>query len=507
MFDALPSRITVLTTALALIVGTGAGTPGSDKGAVANIKVVDISAGPSVFESEDHRCQTAESAAWGYRQEPSLAVNPVDPQNNMVAIWRQDQWGGQPLEGEGGAALSDVVAYTTNGGTSWTEVVLPDLGVCGPAGNGASDPTVSFGPDGTAYAGVIQFGIGPHAMAILTYRSSDGGRTWEGPFTVQEADSTNDKPTVVADPSTPGRVYVIWTRLQPLESVCICAHLALARSDDRGETWSEPMVVDRPLEDRASGAAQLTVLPDGELVALFSELAVPNALRFPGTYHASIYASRSVDAGRTWSRHLVAEYESADPSGTDPDTGNTIDAGEFFIEQASDSDGTLYAAWHHNSSTSKGQVFAARSDDRGVTWTQPFTVAEVPAQVLDPMIAVADDGTVGVLWADLRNDDDTPDEPDDEELTTDWWFASSRDGGETWSEAHVSGPFDLRDALFSRGNEPRDQGSHYWLGEYYGLASAPGGFAAAFVEAQDPRGGISQTDVRFARIRLKGPHR
>ncbi|MBW3664261.1 MAG: glycoside hydrolase [Actinobacteria bacterium] len=505
MFDVLPSRITVLTTALALILGTGAGPAGSDEGAVANVKVVDISAGPSVFESEEHRCQTAESAAWGYRQEPSLAVNPVDPQN-MVAIWRQDQWGGQILEGEGGAALSDVVAYTTNGGTTWSEVVLPDLGVCGPAGNGASDPTVSFGPDGTAYAGVIQFGMGPHEMAILAYRSTDGGRTWEGPFTVQEADSANDRPTVVADHSTPGRVYAIWTRLQPLDAACLCAHLALARSDDGGETWTGPMVVDRAKELSANGAAQLSVLADGSLVALTSELTALNASRFPGTYPASIYAVRSEDGGETWARYLVAEYRSTDPSGTDPDSGRTIDAGEFFIEQAVGSDGRLYAAWHHNSSTSKGEVFAARSDDGGISWTEPSTVADVPAQVLDPVVAVADDGTVGVLWADLRNDDDVPDEPDDEELTTDWWFAASRDGGETWSETHVSGPFDLRHALFSRGNETRDQGSHYWLGEYYGLAAAPGGFAAAFVEAREPRGGISQTDVRFARIRLRGPH-
>lgn len=513
MFEHFASSIGGIAAVIAMILGIGAAPHGEQpEGHPGRVKVTEVSAGTSVFESGEHRCQTAESAAWGYRQEPALAVNPADPQN-LVAIWRQDQWGGAFFEGEGGAALSDVVAYSTNGGSTWTEVVVPALGVCGPEGNGASDPTVSFGPDGTAYIGALQFGMSADNIAVVSYRSDDGGRTWDGPHTVQGPDSFNDKATIVADPVKPGQVYAIWTRFQPLNSVCLCAHLAIARSTDGGRTWLGPRVVDRPGDRFTNGAAQLDVLPDGTLVALYSRLTVANTIHLSGDHEASIYAARSTDGGRTWSRHHVVDYTSGEPGGHDPDSDHTIMAGEFFIEQAAGPDGELYAVWHHTSSISQGEVFLARSTDGGVTWTDPVTVAEVPAQVLDPVAAVADDGTVAVMWADLRNDDDVPGQSDDNELTADWWLATSSDGGATWRQTHLSGPFDLRNALFTRGNQRRDRAPTYWIGEYSGLVAMPGGFGGVFIQAREPRqepgweASISQTDVLFARVRLKGTDR
>lgn len=489
----------------------------------ANIVVRAISSGESIFETDEHRCQSAESAAYGYRQEPHLAVNPQDPQN-MVATWRQDQWGGAFAENEGGGALSDVVAYSKNGGATWTELVLPGLGLCSGAGDGVSDPTVSFGADGTAYLAAMQFG-GPtgnalsnravegavgQLIAILVYRSSDGGRSWDGPFTAQVGDRFNDHPTIVADPDEPGVVHMVWTRLLGAsDAPCACYAVVGARSEDGGRTWSDPTTVVRR-DGFASFPAGLSVLQNGELVVLFDEFPAPGAFgdfrTLVGTTPASIYAARSMDGGQTWSRHKVADHTIAEPSGRDPDFDNTIQAFEFFVQQATGPNGrTLYVTWHHNTSLVRGEVFAARSDDGGVSWTEPLTVAQVPAQVLNPKIAVADDGTVGVIWADLRNDDGIPGEPDDLELTSDWWIATSRDRGQAWTETYMSGPFDLRNALFVRGNEDRDrQAPQYWLGDYYGLVSMPGGFGAAFIQAREQRDDISQTDVLFARVRLSG---
>lgn len=493
----------------AALVPAGPPTP------VASIEVHAISSGPSIFSTAQHRCQSPESAAWGYRMEPHVAVNPQDPRN-LVAVWRQDQWGGALVDGEGGGALSDVSAYSTDAGKTWHEVVLPGLGVCGGGNNeGASDPTVSFGPDGIAYASVVQFGgltdgAAPRVsdsalgniMTILVYWSDDGGRTWDGPVTAAAGDSFNDRPAIIADPAVPQRVRLVWmNRFGASDALCVCQALVTARSDDGGRTWSEPTVIDRR-NGFASTPAQLTVLPNGELVALFAELLLRP--RDSGTAVASIFAARSEDGGRIWSRHMVADYLLSDPSGQDPDSSNTIDAPEFFIEQATGPDGAIYVAWHHNTSIAEGEVSTARSDDGGVTWTEPLTVARVGGQVLNPKIAVADDGTVGVIWADLRNDDPVPNEPDDDELTTDWWVATSRDKGRTWTHTHLSGPFDLRNALFVRGNEERDRGSHYWLGDYYGLASMPQGFSAVFVQPREPEDNVSQTDVLFGRIRLRG---
>src|SRR5438105_3859372 len=48
--------------------------------------------------------------------EPWVAVDPTNG-NHLVGAWQQDRW-------NDGGANGLVSAYSTNGGTSWTEVVL-----------------------------------------------------------------------------------------------------------------------------------------------------------------------------------------------------------------------------------------------------------------------------------------------------------------------------------------------------------------------------------------------
>jgi len=75
-------------------------------------------------------------------------------------------------------------------------------------------------------------------------------------------------------------------------------------------------------------------------------------------------------------------------------------------------------------------------------------------------------------------------------LTTDVWFTQSSDGGASWRQAHLAGPFNLRAAPL---------GSH-GLGEYQGLAAFGGrGFAAIFTLAA-PLAKDGPTDIFFAKI-------
>src|SRR5205823_11005001 len=77
--------------------------------------------------------------------EPSLAVNPRDPRN-LIAVWQQDRF---TIDG---GALSDVVGVSKDGGRTWRQVLVPGISRCtGGTDERASDPTVSFGPDGRAY--------------------------------------------------------------------------------------------------------------------------------------------------------------------------------------------------------------------------------------------------------------------------------------------------------------------------------------------------------------------
>ena len=70
---------------------------------------------------------------------------------------------------------------------------------------------------------------------------------------------------------------------------------------------------------------------------------------------------------------------------------------------------------------------------------------------------VNSDGVVAVSYYDFRHD-----VSGDRRLTTDHWIAHSHDGGATWSEDHLAGPFDLHQAPYARG---------YFVGDYQGLDS------------------------------------
>src|SRR5882724_8917714 len=76
--------------------------------------------------------------------EPSIDVNPTDS-DNLIAVWQQDRWS----DGGSRALFS---AYSNDGGTTWSPVVLPGLTVCDGTGmfERASDPWVTFAPDGAA---------------------------------------------------------------------------------------------------------------------------------------------------------------------------------------------------------------------------------------------------------------------------------------------------------------------------------------------------------------------
>ena len=90
-------------------------------------------------------------------------------------------------------------------------------------------------------------------------------------------------------------------------------------------------------------------------------------------------------------------------------------------------------------------------------------------------LAVSSDGeqaaVLGELVAvyDFRND-----VSGDRRLTTDHWIAHSHDGGTTWSEDHLAGPFDLHQAPYARG---------YFVGDYQGLDSQGAVFRPFFTLA------------------------
>jgi hypothetical protein len=134
--------------------------------------------------------------------------------------------------------------------------------------------------------------------------------------------------------------------------------------------------------------------------------------------------------------------------------------------------GALYIAWE-DARFSKGArdgIVLSRSTDGGLNWSDPVQVNGAPAvPAFTPALAVASNGSLGVAYYDLRSDDAS----DSGHLMVAQWLATSSDGGATFTDALIGGPFDLRSA-------PLEHGA-YFLGDYQALVSAGSVFLPFFV--------------------------
>ena len=120
--------------------------------------------------------------------------------------------------------------------------------------------------------------------------------------------------------------------------------------------------------------------------------------------------------------------------------------------------GTIYVVWADGrfSGGSHPDVVLAKSTDGGKNWSTPVKVNQTTsnAAAFTPAVAVTGNGTVGVSYYDFRANDSSPG------LPTDVWLTHSHDGGNTWTEQQIGGPFDMEKAPVARG---------YFIGDYEGL--------------------------------------
>ena len=188
--------------------------------------------------------------------EPWVAVNPTNP-SNVIGVYQQDRY---TFGGARGLAAS----VSHDGGATWN-VTYPHFSSCagGTAANHgdyqrASDPWVTFSPNGDAYFISLSLSFVGDASqtgsGVLVSKSTDGGDTWSEPVTlvrdIGDADVApyffNDKESITADPGDSNYVYAIWDRLRkPGNSANLSAENSFAfrgdtmfaRTTDGGPTW------------------------------------------------------------------------------------------------------------------------------------------------------------------------------------------------------------------------------------------------------------------------------
>lgn len=422
----------------------------------------------------------------GSAVEPFLAIDPINP-SHLIGVWQQDRW-------SNAGASGILTGVSRDGGRTWTRT-SGHLSRCtgGTAANSgdyerASDPWISFSPDGTAYQISVSFNNSSPAKAILVSRTTDGGDTWDEPIPLARDQSTNvavDKESITADPRQSGLVYVVWDRLDNLDNpnpALMTGPTWFSRLFNGA--WEPSRIIYDPGPNAQTIANQIAVLPDGTLVNLFmllGQVSAPDPDR-------RVAIQRSRDQGVSWSSPILVE-RSLTVGVKDPKSGRSVRAGSLIPGVAADPvTGTLFVVWQDSrfSGGLRDGIALSTSIDAGLTWSMPIQVNQAPqVAAFTPAISVSSSGRVAVTYYDFRAD--SPADPN--ALLTTYWLATSDDAGATWQESALAEAFDLRTAPLADG---------YFVGDYEGLATDGSSFvpffsAAAFAGSSNITGIYVQT--------------
>jgi BNR repeat-like domain len=429
--------------------------------------------------------------------EPWIAVDPTNA-NHLIGVWQQDRW-------QFGGARGLGTAVSWNGGHSRKRTFV-HFTICsgGTAANGgdyerASDPWVTISPNGVAFQSSLSFNFSDPKNAVLVSRSFDGGQTWSEPVTLRldtDPSGFNDKETITADPTNSRFVYAVWDR-NAFDSLgnFLGQPTWFARTTNGGDTWEAArMIFDAGLGNGTLGN-QIVVLPNGILVNVFT-LFINNT--------ASIALIRSSNHGVTWSEPISIAAQQA-IGVVNPKTGEYARTSSIIEAIAVDQKtGALFVVWEDGrfSGYQREGIAFSKSTDGGLHWTAPVQINTVPAvQAFTPSIAVGDVGTISVTYYDFRQDNTDPDV-----WLANYWRLTSVDGGLTWTEVPVAGPFDLREA-------PRTSAccGGFFLGDYEGIVPGQRSFKPIYVLTNsqngraDPVGHLSNpTDVFVSPLAVPG---
>lgn len=350
-------------------------------------------------------------------EETFIAVNPKDPKNMIIAT-RQDLFG----ESAGGVGfLAYIFMYTKDGGKTWNQSKLTLSRDQGPTLVGAADDYQSasngkivFGTDGNAYGVATSFNTTDNFdEGNVFIKSTDGGETWTQVYAVEADDGLShflDNPYIVADPYRNNTLYIVSADDLYLVGGTV-GNVFIQTSTDAGETWTPPFqnvmtIVANPIENSFTPTMAVAADKRHTLMVIGNSFDYLTLIS-PSNYTRSVYISRSEDNGYSWEQSLITTVPN--PNIVDPSTG---------LPTAIETDAQIAASTTSNRSyivyptidTSiypDGQASLAliMSKDAGKTWSAPIAAnpKATNTQAFTGSIAVAKDGTVAVLFYDLRN--------------------------------------------------------------------------------------------------------
>ncbi len=474
-----------------------------------------------------------------YQTEPSLAVDPKDPDHILVGMIDYN--------------FPNMVTYSSiDGGATWdgphrANYPRQDLASAG-------DPVVAFDRNGNAYYAYIsldveEFTVGPllgqvMVSAIAMSRSTDGGLTWANPAETSRSTLSTatlpsgsdgrargeiesgflDKPWMTIGPSskdpTKDVIYVVYTNfietsriywideLPFLGAAQMETVIEMVRSEDKGVTWSapveisprakytilvnpEPAAITQVEVGQASAERQVVqgpdvaVAPDGTVYVAWLDTTRDDT--FKG--QAEVYVSTSNDDGATFGKPQRAAgfLEPGFQSRAHPFRSWA----SAFPKLGIGPKGEVYVAWvaiPTDNPEDDGDVFMVSSTNKGLTWSRRVRVNDDTTSRYQffPELTVDPKGTLHAMWGDFRDDP--------YQVSYHIYYASSEDGGKTWSRNSRVSDFPT--------NPNRAFPGGRFIGDYFAIAATSDDVYMVWADGRLGEFGSANQKISFARRRL-----
>ncbi len=409
--------------------------------------------------------------------EPSIAVNPLNPDNLLIG-WRRFE----PLALTKQAGF----AYSFDGGKTWKNGVLPAL-----ADQQRTDPVLDTDAQGNFYYQSMAHGS---VNSSSVFKSSDGGKTWSQPV----HQFIGDKNWLAIDKTngpSQGYIYSSWRRASTTNPDPDYQPRYFIRSTDGGKSYQEP---EQALPVTNLGFGRIALGPESN-VYLSGVKEDVKSTSMIGVIRQGFYFLKSVNAkdpnvSPSFSfKQVNMGGEAIMPfiqSGPNPlgsygdvqiasDRSNGLMRGNIYMMSH-----VLPAGWQVGNDPLDMNFI--RSDDGGENWSDPIRInddlASADSYQWFPMLDVAPNSRIDAVWYDTRNStDEVPGRQ------SQLFYAYSWDGGRNWSENRaVTALFNthLPSREINGKQQPADK-----MGDYTQLISDENGahiaYAATFNGEQD----------------------
>ncbi len=324
---------------------------------------------------------------------PSVAVDPLT--GHVFVAWKDNR---------NGVAKVYVDKSIDRGASFGTDIMVYDWPYDSMDMGYPRTATVQVGTDGKVYVAWIMYeGADPYDCDILFARSTDGGQTFSTPTYVNplEDEARHYHPWITV--SANGTIYVAYAKRNSTS-----VGVYLARSQNGGASFSPPVRIDdEDTGTRYRGGVQVTIAPDGDLHATWTDGRAGD-----GTQYMDIYYATSSDGGASFSPNIRVNDDSiVTPPDTHPHFTRGVQGSPSIV---ADSTSRVHIVWEdfrnfvHESAYCRDVYYA--SSEAGMAFTKnlranPYNASAVFVDCADPVVAIDTQDTLFMAYSDAPTND------------------------------------------------------------------------------------------------------